>query len=93
VEAAFVDEGHLVTLNADLHYDLLINQPTYVWLGAGPALILSEPPGRDDDDETDVGVNLFAGVGWDVGEFLPYVQGKVIVSDDTEFVAAFGIRF
>jgi hypothetical protein len=53
------------------------------WIGriTGPA-----------DSQTDVGANFLFGVGAR-GDVIPYLQGKLIVSDDTEFVIAFGLRF
>ena len=92
VEYVFVDEGDLITINADFHYDLVTEGSTDVWLGGGPALIL-----RDDDrghDDTEFGVNLLAGVGFLRSSAVrPYLQGKLILSDESEGVFAFGIRF
>lgn len=94
-EYVFVDDGDLFTLNGDFHYDFPVDGPTYVWAGGGPALIFRDLDDRrrDDDSETDFGLNLLAGVGWKAAGLVPYVQGKVIVSDDTEAVIAFGVRF
>lgn len=91
-EFVFVDRGDLITVNADLHYDLPVDAPVYVWLGGGPALVLRDHPrGRD---ENDVGLNLLAGVGFLKGHAVrPYVQGKLLLADESEAVLAFGIRF
>jgi len=64
-----------------------------VWLGGGPALIFHEPDNPRRDSNTDVGANLFAGIGLKRSGVRPYVQGKVIFSDDTEAVLAVGLRF
>lgn len=100
VEWVFVDNGDLFTVNGDFHYDFNVDFDGFVWAGAGAALIVEDhdPPrrrdrGDGDDAETDVGLNLLGGVGWDVEGFTPYVQGKVIVSDDSEAVVAVGLRF
>lgn len=97
VEWVFVEDGDLFTVNADAHYDFDVDFDGYVWAGGGAALIVADedrPRRRDDDDaETDVGLNLLAGVGWRAGGITPYVQGKVIVSDDSEAVLAVGLRF
>lgn len=92
-EYVFVDRGDLYTLNADVHYDLPVSGQSYVWLGGGPALIVRDPnrPGRD--RKTDVGLDLLAGIGWKGGSIVPYVQGKVVVADNTEAVLAVGVRF
>lgn len=92
VEYVFVDRGDLVTLNADVHYDVLSEGATDVWLGGGPALVMVDGPfGRD---ETDFGVNLLAGVGFQRDAAVrPFLQGKLLLSDHSEAVIAFGARF
>lgn len=99
-EYVFVDDGHLYTLNLDAHYDLRTGAPYSVWLGGGPAVIFSgfdAPAGCrrcESDDETDLGLNLLAGLGiWPRNPIRPYVQGKVTLSDNTEASIAFGLRF
>lgn len=99
IEWVFVDDGDLFTVNGDVHYDFDVDFDGYVWAGGGVALISSDldddrPPLDDDDDnDTDVGLNVLAGVGWRAGGLTPYVQGKVIVADETEAVLAVGLRF
>ena len=96
-EYVFVDDGDLATVNLDFHYDLPTrNDPYYLWLGGGPAIVFRDEdrPRDDDDSETDVGLNLLAGIGFGKGEAIrPYVQGKVLLSDETEAVIGVGIRF
>lgn len=100
LEYVFVDDGDLYTINLDAHYDLRTSAPYSVWLGGGLAAIFSEfdPPRDcrfcDPDDETDVGLNLLAGIGiWPRNAVRPYVQGKVTLSDNTEASIAVGLRF
>ncbi len=96
LEYVFVDDGDLITVNGDVHYDFPVDFNGYVWAGAGLAVISDDrprPPRRRDDDDTDVGVNLLAGVGWRANGLVPYIQGKVILADETEAVLAFGLRF
>ena len=92
LEYVFVDRGDLATLNADFHYDIASDGAVDFWLGAGPALVL-----RDNDrgnDDTELGVNLFAGIGFLRSSAVrPFVQGKLLLSDESEGVVAFGIRF
>lgn len=96
-EYVFVDDGDLMTINGDVHYDFDVDAPTYVWAGGGPALILRDSDSRrgrnDDDNETDFGLNLLAGVGLRAGPVVPYAQLKAILSDENEFVVGFGVRF
>lgn len=95
-EYVFVDDGDLMTLNGDVHFDFDVDRPLYVWAGGGPALILRDsdrPRRRDDEDETDFGLNLLAGVGFQAGALLPYAQLKAVLSDENEVVVGFGVRF
>jgi len=99
VEYVFVDPGSLWTLNGDFHYDFAQSGNMTFWAGAGPAIIFRDFDDdgrrgrRDDDNETDFGANLLAGVGAVRGAVRPYGQVKVILSDETEAVLAFGVRF
>jgi hypothetical protein len=77
-----------------VHYDLPTNTAWTVWVGAGPAFIdreIETPTRRD--DELDLGANLLLGVGARRGDYRPFFQSKVTVSDDTELVLAAGVRF
>jgi hypothetical protein len=89
-EYVFSDDPHFMTFNADFHYDFRTRSRAYVWAGAGLGVLYTDP--RAGDSHTDLGLNLLFGVGLK-GEVIPYLQGKVIVSDNSEFVIAFGVRF
>lgn len=100
VEYVFVDDGSLWTLNGDFHYDFPTRSNLSVWAGGGPAVIFSEidPPRGcrrcDSSDDTELGLNLLGGVGFTKrGPIRPYVQGKVILADNTEAAIAVGLRF
>lgn len=100
LEYVFVDDGDLSTLNLDFHYDFPTRARYYLWAGGGPAVIFRSIDAPDfcrncdDDSETDLGINLLAGIGFGKGQALrPYLQGKVILSDETEAALAVGIRF
>jgi hypothetical protein len=100
VEYVFVDNGSLTTANIDFHYDLATHAPYSLWLGGGPAVLFNnyDPPAGcrrcGDTKNTDLGFNLLAGVGfWPRQAIRPYVQGKVILSKNTEAVLGFGLRF
>jgi hypothetical protein len=89
-EYVFTDDPDFMTFNADFHYDFRTRSRAYVWAGAGLGVLYSNP--EVGDGNTDLGLNLFFGLGLK-GDVVPYVQGKVIVSDDTEFVIGVGLRF
>lgn len=97
LEYVLIDNGDFYTINLDFHYDFWSQRNLSAWVGAGAALIQTEldpPRGRGQGvDETDFGVNLLAGVGASRGVLRPYLQGKVVLSDDSEFVVAVGLRF
>jgi len=92
VEAVFVDNGHSFTINGDFHYDFLSGRRTFAWLGAGLAVLNTNPEGPAEGD-TDVGLNLLAGIGARRGRLIPYAQAKVILKSETEFAIGVGLRF
>jgi hypothetical protein len=92
VEAVFVDDGHYFTINGDFHYDFHSGRRTFAWLGAGLAVLITDPEGSAEGD-TDVGFNLLAGIGTRRGRVIPYAQAKLILKSDTEFVIGVGLRF
>ena len=89
-EYVFTEDPHYMTFNGDFHYDFHTHSRAYVWAGAGLGVLYKNP--EVGDSNTDLGLNLLFGVGRK-GHVIPYVQGKVIVSDDTAFVLGFGVRF
>lgn len=92
VESVFVENGNLFTINADFHYDFPTSGQFNVWLGGGPALVLRDPDRGD--NSTDAAVNLLAGFGFSPHSAVrPYIQGKVILSNNSEAVFAVGLRF
>ena len=91
VEYVFVDNDTYMTFNADFHYDFPTHSSTYVWAGAGLAVLYSNPDGPV-GSSTDVGANFIFGVGHR-GPVLPYIQAKLIAKSDTEFVIGVGLRF
>ena len=92
IEYVFVDGAKYFTVNGDFHYDFPTHRPYNVWAGAGVGLLRVDPPGADNSD-TDVGLNLLAGVGFKTGSVVPYFQAKVILKNGSEFALGFGVRF
>lgn len=93
LEFVFVERADLMTFNADFQKDVYNRGDLEVWAGAGPAVVFADRDFPREDDEADLGVNLTLGVGAPRGEVRPYGQVKVVVSDDSQAVLAFGVRF
>jgi hypothetical protein len=91
-EWVFTEGFDYLTLNGDFHYDFPVQGHKYVWLGAGLALVRVSFDGGGGGD-TDAGLNVLAGAGLRAGSVTPYVQAKIIVKDNSEFVIGFGLRF
>ena len=92
LEVTFGDRVDVVGLNADFHYDFEHSGSAYFWLGPGLAVLFADYDGGGND--TDVGVNLLAGVGLPTSSgAVPYIQAKATVADDTDGSLAFGVRF
>jgi len=92
IEFVFADERDKIAANFDFHYDFPAQKGYYLWAGGGLAVINTEGVGGR-DDETDAGLNVLGGIGWRVEGMTPYAQLKVVLADDSELVAAVGIRF
>lgn len=95
LEYVFVNNGSLVTFNFDFHYDLNGDYPVYLWLGGGPAILHSHVDRPRGVSDTNVGVDLLFGVGFKIrhSDLVPYIQPKVILSNNSQFSLAFGLRF
>jgi hypothetical protein len=92
VEIIFIDGGSFLTFNFDALYNLPRNQNTTIWAGGGLGILYFDPDRGDSN--TDLGVNLLAGLGFITsGNLLPYLQAKIILSDNSNFVLGFGLRF
>lgn len=93
LEWVFVDVGDFLTGNIDLAYNVPDHTRTAdFWIGGGLALLRSDL-GDNFDSNTEVGVNLLAGVALTTGPVSPYVQAKGILADDSQFVITVGLRF
>jgi len=91
LEVAFGDNANLVLLNGDVHYDFAGNSKMSMWIGAGPALLMTDPDGGDSD--TNLGLNVFTGITGTGGSVRPFAQLKGVVSDNSEVVLQGGVRF
>ena len=80
----------MMSLNGDFHYDVSHQRTTSIWLGAGPALIRQD---HDGSRETNLGLNLLAGMGKTTGRTRPYGQFKGVLSDNSGVALMGGVRF
>jgi hypothetical protein len=92
LEFAFGDDFDFITLNGDVHYDFDTEGDVTFWAGGGLALVHVNPSGSS-DSETDLGLNALLGLGKRTGTVRPFGQIKLLLSDETEFVIAGGVRF
>jgi hypothetical protein len=93
VEFIFIEHGTFATFNFDFHYDFLTSsRAVLVWAGAGLGVLYRNPEGPIGGD-ADLGANLLFGIGFGRGPTIPYIQSKVILSDNTEVAIGFGLRF
>jgi hypothetical protein len=94
VEYVFGDGADLLSINFDAHYDLNVKQNLYVWVGGGLAVIHTDPDNPRIDGDTDPGLNILMGIGFPFGGGkIFYIQPKAILSDNSDFSLAFGLRF
>ncbi len=93
VEFIFIEHRTFATFNFDIIYDFHVpNRYLLVWAGAGLGALYVNPEGPTDGD-TDLAGNLLFGLGFRSGSTIPYIQSKIIISDNTELVVGFGLRF
>lgn len=91
LEVAFADHVNVISVNGDVHYDLPVESTMSWWVGAGPALLISDPdPGGS---SSNFGLNLIGGVGAARGPVRPFGQFKATMSDNNEVALMGGIRF
>jgi hypothetical protein len=91
-EYVFVDGGKLFTLNADGTLNVLPLAVATGYVGGGVAFVISDPDGGSSN--TDTGVNLIAGMGFNAIKLHPFAQIKWIVKDgDDPFVFGIGVHF
>lgn len=92
VEVALADGGNLFTINGDFHYDLPSEGAMSFYLGGGPTLLFADAEGGGDSN-TDLGLNLLAGVSGLRSSMRPFAQIKGIFAGGSEVALMGGIRF
>ncbi len=91
VEVGFGDQENLIAMNGDFHYDYARNSGLSAWMGAGPAVLVTNPSAGD--TRTDLGLNVLTGLSGTKGDVRPFAQLKGVVSDENQVVLQGGIRF
>jgi len=91
VEVAMGDRKDIVAMSGDFHYDFDPNSSTAFWMGAGPAVLVTDR--RDAASDTDLGMNVLTGVGAKHGQVRPFAQLRGTMSNQSQVTIAGGIRF
>jgi hypothetical protein len=91
LEVGFGDRENLIAMNGDFHYDITQDNSVSVWMGAGPAVLITDP--SEGNSRTDMGLNLLTGVGARSGSVRPFGQLKAIVADNSQVVLQGGLHF
>jgi len=91
IEVAMGDSRDIVAVSGDVHYDFNHTRNTSLWVGAGPAVLVTNR--EFGDDETDLGVNVLTGFGARRGSIRPFAQLRGTMSDQNQVAIAGGIRF
>jgi hypothetical protein len=86
LEIAMPNGDNVITINGDFHYDIPTTGNFSPYVGAGPAVLRQS-------GETDVGVNVLAGLAGLQGTMRPFAQIKGLFADNSEFALMGGIRF
>jgi len=91
-EYVFVSGGKLFTLNLDGTLNVLPLAVATGYVGGGLAFVISDPDGGSSN--TDTGMNLIAGMSFNLLKLHPFAQIKYIVKDGNDpFVFGIGLHF
>jgi hypothetical protein len=91
-EVVFRSSHTLAALSADFLYRLQRIPSATFWIGAGPAVLVNDL--HNGDTRTDLGLNLLVRAELVGGRsYSPYIEGKVVLSDNNRAALGFGLRF
>lgn len=99
IEYVFVDNATFITINVDAAYDLSVVPMTDLYIGGGLGILYVDPDkvaGFDPDSESELGINVIGGAGFNAVALSPYVQAKYIIATGDfkdQLVISAGIRF
>jgi hypothetical protein len=91
VEVAMGDRKDIVAMSGDFHYDFDTQSNTAFWMGAGPAVLVTDR--KDASSDTNLGMNVLTGVGAKRGQVRPFAQLRGTVASEGQVTIAGGIRF
>jgi hypothetical protein len=92
-DLAFGGHEKDLVVSGNVHYDLDVSPNNFLWVGAGPAIVVRDvdAPGTN---STDFGFNLLAGGGFRTPSgLIPYVEARVLLSKHNRVVLGVGVRF
>ena len=91
-EYIFVDSGNAFTLNVDGTLTVLPLGVASGYVGGGIGLVTVDPDGGESD--TNTGINLIAGVGFNAVVLKPFAQFKYVFLDNDDLIGiSVGTRF
>ena len=92
VEVVFGDHETTGALSCDALYRLERTSSATYWIGAGPSFLLTDL--RHGGTDTDFGLNLLVRAELTGSRsYSPYVEGKVVLSNNNRAALGFGVRF
>jgi hypothetical protein len=86
----FPDEGTLLGFNGDFKFLIPTESGFGFYAGPGLGILYSK---FEDEDDADLGLNLFGGIETRRGNVHPYLEGRVLLHDNTSFQLVFGLNF
>jgi hypothetical protein len=92
LDVAMGDRRNVVAMSGDFHYDVATRGHTQFWMGAGPAVLVSD--WKDvPSSETHLGINVLTGLGAKSGTVRPFAQLRGTMSNDSQVTLSGGVRF
>jgi len=91
LEIVFPDGGNVFAMNGDFNYQFPSGGSLGAYAGGGPALLIADS--NTGSSQTDLGLDLIGGMTGRRSSTHPFLQGKAVLSNNSEFVLMGGVRF
>lgn len=92
LEVVFGDHTTTGALSVDALYRLERTSSATYWIGAGPSFLVTDL--RHGGTDTDLGLNLLVRAELAGSRpYSPYIEGKVVLSNNNRAALGFGVRF